>query len=123
VNQDQQSRAAGTMIDWVRFSGLGYRVDHDGDRVVVSVSGDLDLASAPELRTRLLGVLALPLTQIVVDLEHLEFMDSTGLSALVRARRAARDRDIAFSLESPNPQVEWMLSLTGLAPLFADSGV
>jgi anti-sigma B factor antagonist len=117
----QQTTAVRDDIARVDLGGLGYRVDHDGDRVVVSLSGDLDLASAPELEVRLLGVFTLPLTKVVLDLEQLEFMDSTGLSALVRARNAARERTIALAIESPNPQVEWMFSLTGLAPLFAES--
>ncbi len=119
--ETQTTTAAGDDIAGVDLAGLEYRVEHDGDRVVVSLSGDLDLASAPELQVRLLGVFALPLTRVVLDLEHLDFMDSTGLSVLVRAHRAARERTITLTLESPNPQVEWMLSLTGLAPLFAES--
>jgi anti-sigma B factor antagonist len=57
--------------------------------VVVSLSGDLDLATAPELRTALLEALT-ERTKLVVDMTELRFLDSTGLGVLVRVHKRAK---------------------------------
>jgi anti-sigma B factor antagonist len=94
-------------------------VEHQTNRVVVSVHGELDLASAPVLQRQLLALVNLPVPSIALDLSELSFMDSTGLSVLVRARHVADDHGVAFELVNPSPEIDWMLSLTGLAPLAA----
>ncbi len=57
--------------------------------VIVALSGDLDLATAPELRTALLEALTERPT-IVVDMTDLRFLDSTGLGVLVRVHKRAK---------------------------------
>lgn len=56
--------------------------------VVVAVSGDVDLANAPELRTCLADAVERH-PAVVVDLAGVEFMDSTGLGVLVAAHNRA----------------------------------
>jgi anti-sigma B factor antagonist len=97
-------------------------VEQHADEVVVSVHGELDLASASTLRHRLLDLFGLPVTSVTLDLSGLSFMDSTGLSVLVGAERLAAERGIALEVEGASTQVAWMLSLTGLAPLAAPVG-
>lgn len=97
-------------------------LEQHADVVVVSVHGELDLASAATLRHRLLGLFALPVTSVTLDLSGVSFMDSTGLSVLVGAERLAAERGIAMDVEGAGSQVAWMLSLTGLAPLAAPVG-
>lgn len=58
-----------------------------GRHVVLAVSGDVDLATAPTLRERLASVAGG--TAVVVDLAEVGFMDSTGLGVLVAAHRRA----------------------------------
>jgi anti-sigma B factor antagonist len=57
----------------------------EGDRAVVTVSGELDLLSAPTLTERLEGLG--PVTALELDLSDLSFVDSSGLNALLAARR------------------------------------
>ena len=62
----------------------------DGDRaLVIGVSGELDLASSPELERELERGTSSDVELLIIDLRKLEFMDSTGLSVLVRAHQAA----------------------------------
>ena len=58
---------------------------------MISVSGELDLASSPTLEEELERVAESGAEVVVVDLRGLEFMDSTGLSVLVRAHQRAEE--------------------------------
>jgi anti-sigma B factor antagonist len=82
---------------------------------VLALSGELDLASGDELEQELEGVFAAQTDQIVLDLRELEFMDSTGLSVVVKAHQRAEEKGIAFALVKGTAQVQRLLSLTGVA--------
>jgi anti-anti-sigma factor len=84
-----------------------------GARSLLKLVGELDLASAPVLEKELdrLDDSA----QIIVDLRDLEFIDSTGLSVLVRANQRAADGGGEFGIiSSGDGQVRRLLDLTGL---------
>jgi anti-sigma B factor antagonist len=55
--------------------------------VVVSIQGEIDLASAPELERELLSLFALSIHQVVLDFAGMTFMDSTGLAVLLLSAR------------------------------------
>jgi anti-anti-sigma factor len=82
---------------------------------VLAVGGELDLAAASSLEAALSEALGSGSKLIVVDLRELEFIDSTGLSVLVRAHQQAQDSGVELGLVNPGAQVERLLSLTGLA--------
>lgn len=112
------AESTGTAIDPDRDEReLRCLVEHEAYRCTVSLSGELDLRAAQTLERRLLALLQLPLTEMVVDLSDLSFIDSTGLTALVRGQRAADEARIEFLVLHAHERVEWMLSLTGLEPL------
>jgi anti-sigma B factor antagonist len=100
---------------------FGCLVEHSDTRVVVTMHGELDLASTAELQLKLLALLALPITHLTIDLSRVEFIDTVGLSVLVRVNRTAADRNVELTVEEPSPHVEWLLALTGLTPLAAPS--
>lgn len=94
-----------------------FRVDvrRDGSAVVVAVTGELDLASGPELETEL-DRLSGPETELVViDLRQLDFMDSTGLSIIVRAHQRMAGEGCEMGLVKGSQQVQRLLDLTGVA--------
>ena len=82
---------------------------------VISVSGELDLASSPALEEELERVAQSDAQLVVVDLRHLEFMDSTGLSVLVRAHQRAEENGRRLGLVNGSQQVQRLLTLTGVA--------
>jgi anti-sigma B factor antagonist len=86
-----------------------------GEAVVISVSGELDLASSPALEEELERVATSDASLVIVDLRELEFMDSTGLSVLVRAHQRAAQNFQRFGLVNGSQQVQRLLSLTGVA--------
>jgi anti-sigma B factor antagonist len=82
---------------------------------VISVSGELDLASSPALEEQLERVSQSDAQLVVVDLRNLEFMDSTGLSVLVRAHQRAQENGRLLGLVNGSQQVQRLLTLTGVA--------
>jgi anti-sigma B factor antagonist len=88
----------------------------DGDRsVVIGVSGELDLASSPGLEQELDRHMSSGTELVIVDLRQLEFMDSTGLSVLVRAHQRAVEAGRRFAVVRGPQQVQRLLTLTGVA--------
>jgi len=94
-----------------------FRVEvRDADATtVISVSGELDLASSPALEEELERVAQSDAQLVVVDLRNLEFMDSTGLSVLVRAHQRAEENGRRLGLVNGSQQVQRLLTLTGVA--------
>lgn len=92
-----------------------FRVDvHSADRkVVLELTGELDVASSPALEQAIAGARAAE--TVVVDLRTLEFIDSTGLGVLVRAHHDALARGQEFALVQGQGQVQRLLMITGLA--------
>lgn len=85
------------------------------DRIVLQLVGELDLASSPVLEHALEGsdVAAAPL--LVLDLDELKFVDSTGLRIILLAHEGARARGQEFAITSGSPQVQRLLSITSVA--------
>ena len=86
-----------------------------GEAAVIRVSGELDLASSPALEEQLERIAASDASLVVVDLRDLEFMDSTGLSVLVRGHQRAAENSQRFGLVNGSQQVQRLLSLPGVA--------
>jgi anti-sigma B factor antagonist len=96
-------------------SNLIVEVRDEDHAVVIGVSGELDLASSPALENELERGAASDAPLVIVDLRRLEFMDSTGLSVLVRAHQRAAESGQRFGVVKGPQQVQRLLSLTGVA--------
>ena len=87
-------------------------------QVVVELRGELDVAEAAHAAASL-AVVAASGREVILDLEGLEFIDSSGLAALVNARQHARRAGSDLLLAAPRPQVLRMLAITRLIDVFA----
>lgn len=96
-------------------SNFKVEVRDGGQAVVVDVSGELDLASSPALEQEMESDAVTGAPLVIVDLRRLEFMDSTGLSVLVRAHQRSVESDQRFAVVRGPQQVQRLLSLTGVA--------
>ena len=86
-----------------------------GPTTVIHLAGDLDLATAGQLRGHLRDVLDKgAVRRLVLDLAGLEFMDVTGLNVLVDAQRVVSEDGGTLALRSPRPMVLRMLKLLAL---------
>jgi anti-sigma B factor antagonist len=90
-------------------------------RVVVVLRGELDVSDAASVAAALTAVAASG-RQIIVDLAGLEFIDSSGLAALARARKHVRDAGGDLLLAAPQQQVLRVLAVTRLIEVFSIHG-
>jgi anti-sigma B factor antagonist len=86
----------------------------DGSTAVIAVAGELDLASSPELREELERATQTGAELVILDLRGLAFMDSTGLSVVVRAHQRAVEGGHRFAVVKGSKQVQRLLTLTGV---------
>lgn len=90
----------------------------DRDRrgvVVVSVVGELDAYTAPKIRGGLRAALTDSTTkQLRVDMAGVSFLDSSGISALIRCQAEADERGVALVVVNPQPQPLKVLQIVGL---------
>jgi anti-sigma B factor antagonist len=87
--------------------------------LVISLYGELDLASAPLLEQGLLDEEAAGAPRLVIDLSGLEFIDSTGLHVLIRAHERARETAQQLLLVRGPRAVQRLFELTGAARVFS----
>ena len=85
----------------------------EADGVVLALSGELDLAGAPELDQALSAVREAG-TALTLDLTDLEFIDSSGLGVLVRFNNAAVASGYVYSVIAGPPPVHRAFVLSGL---------
>jgi anti-sigma B factor antagonist len=93
--------------------------EHRIDAMVLALDGELDLASAPLLERELLDAESSSPGRIVVDLGSLQFVDSTGLHVLLRARQRARENDRQLLLRRGPRAVRRVFEITGTLDAFA----
>jgi anti-anti-sigma factor len=86
----------------------------ESDLCVLKLSGELDLASCPELEQELDDAAALG-TAVVVDLRELTFIDSTGIAVLVKAYAQSGQNGSRLQVTGARGAVERVLSLTGVS--------
>ncbi|HEY6946308.1 MAG TPA: STAS domain-containing protein [Candidatus Acidoferrum sp.] len=86
---------------------------------VFDVSGDIDLASSPELRKALLRELReLRMPRVVLNLKDVHYIDSSGVASLVEGLKASRDVGSRLVLFGLNSAVREVLQLSKLVKIF-----
>jgi anti-sigma B factor antagonist len=96
---------------------LSIEVTREGNDATVTLAGELDLSTAPDLQDALADLTGEPRT-VVVDLSGLEFCDSTGLAALLGAHKTLSDYGGTLELLAPNPMLVNLVRITGLDDVF-----
>jgi anti-sigma B factor antagonist len=91
----------------------------DRTRILVAPHGEVDLATAGEVRDAIAEVRERGFDRIVLDLRGVTFIDSTGVSLLVRMRAASHEGSWSFSIIDGSEQVQHVLVLAGVSHLFS----
>ena len=89
-----------------------------GELTVVRLGGEIDVAVAGDLKNLFANLADVGQLHLVVDLVDVTFMDSTGLGALLAARKQMLSREGSVALVSPPDAVQEVLNLTGISALF-----
>lgn len=90
----------------------------DGGVTVVAPTGRLDVAGAPALREAISGLTENGAPRVVIDMEGVSFVDSTGLGSVIAALKQIRNRQGELRLAAPNQQARVVLELTTLDRVF-----
>lgn len=89
-----------------------------GEPLVVTVKGEVDLATATELEATVQRAFEIVPESVHLDLAGLSFIDSSGLRVLVALTNEARSRDASLVLRNVPRHAERVLDLTGLSEWF-----
>jgi anti-sigma B factor antagonist len=98
---------------------IAVEVQHDAGAALVTIGGELEFGTAASLRTTLSDLAREGYDPVVVDLAALRFIDSTGLSLLVQAKKRFEAQGRRFELRRPTHRVIRVIETCGLAELFA----
>ncbi|MEC4674915.1 MAG: STAS domain-containing protein [Nitrospirota bacterium] len=96
---------------------MEHTVREEGGRCIVALSGEVDLEQSPKARQVLLDAVERSLP-VLVDLEAVSYMDSSGIASLVESFQRAKKHSVEFSLVCVNPSVLRVLNLARLDKVF-----
>ena len=85
---------------------------------VIAVSGEIDVYTAPRLRELLIELVNSRFYQLVVNMEKVEFLDSTGLGVLVGGLKRVRAHDGSLDLVCTQERILKSFRITGLTKVF-----
>jgi anti-sigma B factor antagonist len=88
------------------------------DRTIVEVGGEIDVYTAPKLREALIELVQSGTYHIVVDMEEVDFLDSTGLGVLVGGLKRVRSHDGSMTLVCTQERLLKIFRITGLTRVF-----
>ena len=86
---------------------------------VIEVGGEIDVYTAPKLRERLVSLVEAGSYELIVDMESVEFLDSTGLGVLVGGLKRVRAHDGWIDLVCTQSRILRIFRITGLNRVFS----
>jgi anti-sigma B factor antagonist len=89
-----------------------------GSYVVLSVEGELDVSTAPQLREALMSVVARLYGTVILDLSGVGFIDSSALGVILSAWKQIKAQDGSMAIASPTPRITRIFEITGLTLSF-----
>ena len=94
---------------------IGVSTERSGGLITVAPVGDIDVSTAPLLEAAIAEALdANPGAEVCVDLSGVTFLDSSGIAALLRGRRAADGRRTVYRVAGAHGITLQVLELTGV---------
>ena len=98
---------------------LGLDVKERNGWAVLSVQGEVDVYTAPQFREQLIQLVDQGQRSILVDLEGVEFLDSTGLGVLVGGLKRLRSHEGDLLLVCTQSRILKVFEITGLTKVFS----
>ena len=92
---------------------MGIDLRQETDRVVVRLEGELDMANAPLLQAAIEEAALDADSMLVLDLQQLRFIDSTGLRIILWARERCEEEGRELALTPGSQQVQRLLAISG----------
>lgn len=98
---------------------LEIATDQSDGICTIVVSGEIDVYTAPQLKESLVAQIEAGCSRVVVDMNGVGFIDSSGLGVLVSGLRRAKERDGCIRLVCTREHVLKIFRITGLDKVFA----
>lgn len=102
----------GTTVD------LSLQTRQSGEVTVLAVTGEIDVYTAPKLRDRVAQLVSEGHHHLLVDMEGVDFLDSTGLGVLVGGLKKVRSQDGSMEIVCTQDRLLKIFRITGLAKVF-----
>jgi anti-sigma B factor antagonist len=90
-----------------------------GDCAILQVTGEVDVYTAPMLREQIRELAAKGTVHLIADLDRVDFLDSTGLGALIGGLRRLREAGGSLALVISTPRILRIFQITGLTMALA----
>jgi anti-sigma B factor antagonist len=101
---------------------LSLETRQEGGRTIIEVGGEIDVYTAPKLRDKITELVGNGNYNLVIDMEKVEFLDSTGLGVLVGGLKKVRAHDGSMRLICNQERLLKIFRITGLAKVFVIHG-
>jgi anti-sigma B factor antagonist len=101
---------------------LSLETRQENGRTIIEVGGEIDVYTAPKLRECITNLVDEGQVDLVIDLEKVEFMDSTGLGVLVGGLKRVRTHEGSLELVCTQERLLKIFRITGLGKVFAIHG-
>lgn len=98
---------------------LSLETRQEKDHTVIEVGGEIDVYTAPKLRDAMTELVDQGQYNLIVDLEKVDFLDSTGLGVLVGGLKKVRTNDGSLQLVCTQERLLKIFRITGLGKVFA----
>jgi len=92
--------------------------DEGGGIVVITPTADVDMSRSPELRTAIQQAMGRNINKLIVNLDEVGYMDSSGLATLVEAMRTAKASNTQLVLTAMHPKVRAIFDIARLDSFF-----
>ncbi|MDX6297773.1 MAG: anti-sigma factor antagonist [Nocardioidaceae bacterium] len=97
---------------------LSLRIRENAGMLVVDLGGEIDVYTSPKLRERLVALVTGGAHRLVIDLDDVDFIDSTGLGVLVGILKRIRSRNGSLGLVCSREAILRVFKITGLERVF-----
>lgn len=85
---------------------------------IISLEGEVDVYTAPQLKQQIIKLLDEGVKNIIVNLESVEYLDSTALGVLIGGLKRLREREGSLNLICTNNRIKRIFEITGLDKIF-----
>jgi anti-sigma B factor antagonist len=99
---------------------FGFSVNSSPAEIRIRPRGEIDMAVADGLGEAIISALKDGSPRVVVDLTEVTFLDSSGIRALLMARKVADEHDRSLVVENPAPMVHRVLTIGGVLGLLTE---
>lgn len=97
---------------------MEYHLREEGEVRVVSCSGRMDATTSPRFKEYIQNLISKGCTRLIISMEGVEFLDSSGLGALVACLRKVKDKKGEIKIAGLRPEVRSIFDMTRVSRLF-----